>query len=290
MRQVGKADERLLAAHIQQLPPDATTQDADAWWEKATGLLPALLPHRPTAEGARLADYLRSTCLPETAPYLHEQMAAEFGAPPGPVDLAGYDPALVGRPRRAWLRVWDWSPVLPEPVLASWEPVLTLLRRAKPSGPADPRTAGPLVEVTDVPPPVVDETQAAAIAAEHGPAAAADALAAAPDAGDPRYLMVLRTLIEGDPAAWAAAPAEFTARLALPQLRAFYLAIVAEQTAIATLSPATHWPRPSRRPAPRTATPPSPTRSRTRQPRPVPIPTRTSPPRHAWPNRPCSTC
>ncbi|MEV8047709.1 hypothetical protein AB0P02_28285 [Streptomyces griseoluteus] len=65
VRQVGKADpqlrDRLLAAHLQQLPPDATasgTQEADTWWEKATGLLPALLAHRPTPEGARLVDYL----------------------------------------------------------------------------------------------------------------------------------------------------------------------------------------------------------------------------------------
>lgn len=227
-RQVGKADQRLrdrlLAAHLQQLPLDATppdTQGADAWWEKATELLPALLTHRPTPEGARLADYLYSNCPPAAAPHLHAHLADAFGPPPDPEELSAYDPTSAGPPPRMWLRMWDWSPVLPEPVLTPWEPVLSLLRHAKPSGPADPRTADPLFQITDSPLPAVDETQAAAIAAEDGPAAAADALAAAPDAGDWRYLMVLRTLIENDPAAWTTAPAEITARLAHPRLRAF---------------------------------------------------------------------
>ncbi|MFF3128596.1 hypothetical protein ACFVRD_41465 [Streptomyces sp. NPDC057908] len=234
VRHVGKADgrlrDRLLAAHLQHLLPDAALPgalDANAWWEQATGLLPALLAHRPTPEGARLADHLRSTCPPGTTAHLHTQMAAAFGAPPGPEDLAGYDPASAARPPRVWIRVWHWSPVLPEPLLALWEPVLTLLRRAKPSGPANPCAAGPLVEITNQPPPALNETQVQAIAAEHGPAATAAALAAAPD---PRYLMVLRTLIETDPAAWTTAPADITACLALPQLRAFYLVIAAEQT------------------------------------------------------------
>ncbi|MEE1759658.1 hypothetical protein [Streptomyces sp. SP18BB07] len=157
-------------------------------------------------------------------------MTDAFSAPPGPQELAGYDPASANRPPRAWLQVWDWSPVLPEPVLTPWQPVLTLLRRAKPSGPDDPRTTGPFVQITDAPRPVVDERQAAAIAAEHGPTAAAATLATAPDAGDPRYLMVLRALIEGDPVAWTTQPAEITARLALPSLCAFYLSIAAEQT------------------------------------------------------------
>ncbi|MER5853804.1 hypothetical protein ABT126_44835 [Streptomyces sp. NPDC002012] len=103
VRHVGKADgrlrDRLLAAHLQHLLPDAALPgalDANAWWEQATGLLPALLAHRPTPEGARLADHLRSTCPPGTTAHLHTQMAAAFGAPPGPEDLAGYAP--LGRP------------------------------------------------------------------------------------------------------------------------------------------------------------------------------------------------
>ncbi|MEU7100007.1 hypothetical protein AB0A66_17010 [Streptomyces longwoodensis] len=78
-------------------------------------------------------------------------------------------------------------------------------------------------------PPAVDETQAAVITAEHGPAAAADALVAAPDAGDWRYLTVLRTLIQNDPAAWTTALAAITARLAHSRLRGFYLSLAAEQ-------------------------------------------------------------
>ncbi|MYX99857.1 hypothetical protein GT045_34925 [Streptomyces sp. SID486] len=237
VRQVGKADpqlrDRLLAAHLQQLPPDATagSQEADTWWEKATELLPALLAHRPTPEGARLVDYLHRHCPPEAAAHLHAQLADACGPVPGPKELADYDPSSSGPPPRAWVRVWDWSPVLPAPVLTAWEPVLSLLRRAKPSGPADPRTAEPFVQIMSSLPPAVDETQAAAIAAEHGPAAAADALAAAPDAGDWRYLKVLRALIQNDPVAWTTAPAEITARLTQPRLRAFYLYLASEQVA-----------------------------------------------------------
>ncbi|MFI9772842.1 hypothetical protein ACIHJG_39295 [Streptomyces sp. NPDC052415] len=236
-RQVGRADERLrdrlLATHLQQTSPDAAqaaTPDTDTWWEKATALLPTLLSHRPTPEGARLLHYLHTNCPPETALHLAALMTDAFGAPPSPEEVAGYDTTSPDRPPRTWMRIWYWSPVLPEPVLTAFEPVLTLLRRAKPSGPADPRTTGPFLQITDVPPPSVDETQAAAIAAEHGPVAAAAALAAAPDASDPRYLMVLRTLIEDDPASWTTQPAEITASLALPSLRAFYLSIAAEQT------------------------------------------------------------
>ncbi|MGW2447950.1 hypothetical protein [Streptomyces sp. NPDC001675] len=235
VRHVGKADgqlrDRLLAAHLQQVPPDVTPSGThgDPWWEKATELLPALLADRPTPEGARLVDYLHHDCPPEAVAHLHAQLADACGPVPGPEELADYDPSSSGPPPRAWVRVWDWSPVLPAPVLIPWEPVLTLLRRAKPNGPADPRTAEPLVQITNSPPPAVDETKAAAIAAEHGPIAAADALAAAPDAGDWRYLMVLRALIENDPAAWTTAPAEITARLAQPRLRAFYLSLAAEQ-------------------------------------------------------------
>ncbi|MEU2778623.1 hypothetical protein ABZ646_38570 [Streptomyces sp. NPDC007162] len=150
VRQVGKADpqlrDRLLAAHLQQLPPDATApgiQEADTWWEKAIELLPAMLAHRPTPEGARLVDYLYHHCPPEAAVHLHAQLADTCGSVPGPKELADYDPSSSGLPPRAWVRVWDWSPVLPAPVLTPWEPVLSLLRRAKPSGPADPRTAEP---------------------------------------------------------------------------------------------------------------------------------------------------
>ncbi|MGW7244507.1 hypothetical protein [Streptomyces sp. NPDC054804] len=238
VRQVGKADpqlrDRLLAAHLQQLPPDATapgTQEADTWWEKATELLPALLAHRPTPEGARLVDYLHHHCPPEAAAHLHAQLADACGPAPGPKELADYAPSSADLPPRAWMRVWDWSPVLPAPALTAWEPVLSLLRRAKPSGPADPRTAEQLVQIMSSLPPAVDETQAAAIAAEHGPAAAADALAAAPDAGDWRYLKVLRALIKNDPVAWTTAPAEITARLTQPRLRAFYLYVASEQVA-----------------------------------------------------------
>ncbi|MFE4801934.1 hypothetical protein ACFRFL_45170 [Streptomyces sp. NPDC056708] len=231
VRHVGKADGRLLAAHLQHLLPDAALPgalDANAWWEQATGLLPALLAHRPTPEGARLADHLRSTCPPGTTAHLHTQMTAAFGAPPGPEDLAGYDPASAARPPWVWIRVWHWSPVpartTPRPLGAGVDPAAPR-QAVRPGQPV--RCWPPRRDHQPAATRPQRNTGAGHIAAEHGPAATAAALAAAPD---PRYLMVLRTLIETDPAAWTTAPADITACLALPQLRAFYLVIAAEQT------------------------------------------------------------
>ncbi|MEU9037950.1 hypothetical protein AB0D45_24040 [Streptomyces sp. NPDC048352] len=49
------------------------------------------------------------------------------------------------------------------------------------------------------------------MAAEHGPAAAAAVLAAAPDVADTRYAVLLHDLVTADPAAWTAdPPAVFT--------------------------------------------------------------------------------
>ncbi|MFC8350802.1 hypothetical protein [Streptomyces sp. NPDC057280] len=235
VQQVGKADERLrdrlLAAHLdQQLPDGPTAGEEAAWWEQARALLPVLLARRPTPEGARLADYLRHHS-PDTDAYiLHTRMSAALGTPPGPDDLASYDPSGAGRPPRAWLRVWRWSPVLPEAVAAPWEPALALLRQVSPSGPADPRTADPLFQITDPPQPAVTADQAARLAAEQGPSAVAAVLAAAPDAGTSPYLMVLRTLIDHDPTSWTTDPLEILTALALPELQALYLAVAADYT------------------------------------------------------------
>lgn len=44
-------------------------------------------------------------------------------------------------PPASWLRAWAWSPVLPVPLLAGFAPLLAALRRARPEGPPDPRSA-----------------------------------------------------------------------------------------------------------------------------------------------------
>ncbi|WDO11385.1 hypothetical protein ME763_37870 (plasmid) [Streptomyces murinus] len=231
-QQVAKADERMrdrmLAAHLDEHHPDAAAGEEDTWWEQARALLPALLAHEPTAEGARLADHLLRHSLTTGDDTLQTRLTAALGTPPGPAELASYDPTGPVRPPRAWRRVWHWSPVLPEAATTPWQPALALLRQARPSGPDDPRTAAPLFEITDPPPTTVTAEQAARLAAEHGPPAAAAALAAADDAGNSRYLMVLRTLIDGDPTAWTTAPAEILHALALPELQAYYLAVAAD--------------------------------------------------------------
>ena len=225
--------DRLLAAHLEQTGPDAVAADPAGeeavWWEQARALVPVLLAHRPAPESARLTDLVHRLCPPDAAEAFHAELAAAFGTPPGPEELAAYEPDSA-RPPRTWLRVWDWSPVLPGAVTASWEPALAVLRTIRPSGPPDPRAADPLVEIEDPEPPAVTADQAIALAAGQGPAAAAAALADAPDAGGTRYLMVLRTVIDSDPVAWTAAPAQIAAALALPELRAFYLSIAADHT------------------------------------------------------------
>ncbi|MFH0246340.1 hypothetical protein ACGRHY_28865 [Streptomyces sp. HK10] len=230
---VGRADaylhDRLLAGHLDQVPPAPGTADAAVWWERAAALVPALLAHRPTPEAARLVDRVLRTCPPESAAAVRAQAAAALGAPPTDQELAAWEPGGQHRPPHTWLRVWDWSPVLPTPVISAWEPTLARLRRAAPAGPDDPRTSTPLVAVIDEPEPAVGGEQAAAITADHGPeAAAAAALAAAPDAGAAGYLMVLRHLVEDDPQAWTETPASICAALRLPVLRAFYLAAIAD--------------------------------------------------------------
>ncbi|MFF4933424.1 hypothetical protein ACFY2H_31715 [Streptomyces griseofuscus] len=228
--------DRLVAAHLAARPPAPAGQsptpaagDVNEWWERALELTARLVAAGPGPEPARLVDLVFRTCPPGRAGELETRVRAALGAPPPAAAVEEVLPAGADRadglaePLASWLRVWDWSPVLPAGVLAGWELVLHAVRRLQPAGPSDPRTA-PVLE------PVKESTVLAAGDLEQtagGPLAAAAALAAAPDAGADGYAMVLHRLVAADPAAWTADPSAVLAALELPELGAFYLAAAA---------------------------------------------------------------
>lgn len=128
-------------------------------------------------------------------------------------------------PLASWLRVWDWSPVLTAPLLEGFGPLLTAVRRLRPTGPPDPRAAEHPVPLKRT--VTLTEEELLELAAAAGPLEAAAALAAAGDAGADGYAIVLHHLVEADPAAWTAdVPAVLTA-LDRAELGAFYLAATA---------------------------------------------------------------
>nr|WP_181411994.1 hypothetical protein [Streptomyces sp. F12] len=232
--------DRLLAAHLAARPPapaagsspaPAGAADVDVWWEQALALTPRLVAAQAAPEPARLVSLVLGACPPGHAGELETRVRTALGAPPAAAELEKVLPAGADRvdgtkePLASWLRVWDWSPLLPARVLAGWEPVLERLRRLKPAGPADPRTVPAPVPLTATTALAVEDL--AELAQARGPAAAAAALAAAPDAGDGGYAMVLHRLVAAGPAAWTADVPAVLAALKLPQLGAYYLAAAA---------------------------------------------------------------
>ncbi|MGQ4364257.1 hypothetical protein [Streptomyces sp. SAS_272] len=231
----GRLHGRLLAAHLADRPPADSVVPAglaeQKWWEQTSALVPLLLAGKPAPEPARLVDLVLGNCPPERAAQLETDVRTALGTPP----LAGLVAEVLpddaeqvdGRaePLASWLRVWDWSPVLPARLLAGWEPALAAVRRLQPAGPSDPRTAPVLKPVKAT--TVLDAEDLAEVAAARGPASAAAALAAAEDVGADGYAMVLHRLVAADPAAWTAdVPAVLTS-LQRPELGAFYLAAAA---------------------------------------------------------------
>lgn len=226
----GRLHGRLLAAHLAARPPAGGLAEQE-WWEQASALVPLLLAGEPAPEAARLVDLVLAGCPPERAARLEADVRTALGTAPPAARVAEVVPDGAGQvdglaePLASWLRVWDWSPVLPARLLADWEPVLDAVRRLKPAGPKDPRTA-------PVPEPhkattVLDAEDLAEVAAGLGQAAAAAAVAAASDAGADGYAMVLHRLVAADPAAWTADVPAVLAALQLPELGAFYLAAAA---------------------------------------------------------------
>ncbi len=243
LRRVAAVDaplhDRLMAAHLAARPPapapagqtPVPAEVVNEWWERAIELTERLVAARPAPEPARLVDLVFSTSPPKRAGELETRVRTALGWPPAPAELEQVLPAGAGQvdgtkePLASWLRVWDWSPLLPARVLAGWEPVLERVRPLKPAGPADPRTVPAPVPVTATTALTAEDLAEAAEA--RGPAAAAAALAAAPDAGDDGYAMVLHHLVADAPAAWTADVPAILNALKTPELGAFYLAAAA---------------------------------------------------------------
>lgn len=232
--------DRLLASHLAAHPPAAGADTAGAetvgeWWDQAIGVTARLLAGCPTPEGARLAALVLGTCPPERAAGLQQRARAALGPAPSAAEVdqvlpAGADQADgLAEPLASWLRVWDWSPVLPAPLLDGFAPLLAAVRRLKPAGPADPRSVPDLLPVKHT--VTLDEEDLAELAAAAGPLAAAAELAAATDAGDDGYAIVLHHLVDADPAAWTADVPGVLAILDRPDLGAFYLAAAATAAA-----------------------------------------------------------
>lgn len=235
---------RLLACHLDAHPPAASAAagghgaagDVQAaaeqeWWREAVALVPPLLAGRPDPEGARLVARLIEQARDDRAAEVERAARSALGVPPTAADVERVLPAGATRvdgtaePLATWLRVWDWSPVLPPSLLDGFGPLLAALRRLEPSGPADPRR--PEVQVPQRREPALGSEDMALLAAEQGPLPAAAALAAAPDAGADEYAMVLNHLVAADPVAWTADVPAVLSTLQLPELGAFYLSAVA---------------------------------------------------------------
>ncbi|MEO3978967.1 hypothetical protein [Streptomyces sp. CAU 1734] len=232
---------RLLAAHLAAHPPHPGTiagpgapAPVDAvgeWWERAVEVTVRLLAARPAPEGARLAGLVLTTCPPERADGLQQRARAALGPAPAAAELEQILPDGAERvdgtvePLASWLRVWDWSPVLPEALLEGFGPLLAAVRRLRPDGPPDPRAAEHPVPLKRT--VALAEEEVVELAAAAGPLEAAAALAAAEDAGADGYAIVLHRLVEAGPAAWSADVPAVLAALGRAELGAFYLAAVA---------------------------------------------------------------
>ncbi|MFF7946623.1 hypothetical protein [Streptomyces griseorubiginosus] len=223
--------DRLLAAHLAAHPP-AGAAGAGEWWDRAVEVTVRLLAARPAPEGARLAALVLQDCPPQRAAGLDQRARAALGPAPSAREAdqvlpAGIDAGLAEaavEPLASWLRVWEWSPVLPAGLLTGFAPLLAAVGRLKPAGPPDPRAAVRPAPRNSVALEVVDLLELAAVS---GPLAAAAALAAAEDAGADSYARVLQRLVGADPRGWTADVPRVLAALQLPELGAFYLAAAA---------------------------------------------------------------
>ncbi|MYR76568.1 hypothetical protein YUMDRAFT_06517 [Streptomyces sp. OspMP-M45] len=215
-------------------PPDASAggDSAGQWRSAAHTLVPHLLAVSPDPEPARLVAAVWATCPPQETTALEEAARVALGTPPPPHEINAVLPDTTDpvngtvEPLVSWLRAWDWSPVLPARLCTGFEPLFAALARRQPEGPADPRSATPLVPVKAT--TVVDGQDLVQLAAAQGPPAAARLLTTAAnqadDTGTEAYADLLNRLVATAPAAWTAdVPAVLTA-LGPPMLRGFYLA------------------------------------------------------------------
>lgn len=229
---------RLLAAHLTAHRPPAPVRDEE-WWTRARALMPLVLADRPAPETARLAEAVWEAAGPEERAELDRAARTALGAAPTSQHVNQMLPASTSamkgarEPLTSWLRAWAWSPVLPERVLAGWEPLLAAVRRLMPAGPSDPRTVPGTVPVRTITAPEWENL--AALAAERSPTEAATVLAttaaSGTQAGADAYALVLHRIVDADPARWTADVREVLDALALPVLRASYLAATAAAAA-----------------------------------------------------------
>ncbi|MFJ9380179.1 hypothetical protein [Streptomyces sp. NPDC101455] len=240
LRRVAAVDirlhDRLLAAHLAHHPPADTAAAGGGvgdgeWWQEALVLVPRLVAGETAPEAARLVELVLRACPPKDAARLEADVRTALGTPPSAARVAEAVPDGAGEvegsvePLASWLRVWDWSPVLTSAVLEGWEPFLRALRRLESAGPSDPR-AGAVLEPSRST-TALEAGDLVELAAGQGPVEAAARIAAAPDAGDGGYAMVLHRLVAADPAVWTSDVPAVLAALQRPELAGFYLAAAA---------------------------------------------------------------
>ncbi|MFE7590126.1 hypothetical protein ACFU6K_12040, partial [Kitasatospora sp. NPDC057512] len=226
--------DRLLADHLTTTAPAPASDVDDAageWWEQTLGLMERL-PASPDPQTARLTALAAGTCPPQHTGRLTAALTALLGPAPTHRDRTDHLAARAADPAlhwpTPWLRAWDWSPVLPQAVLAPWADILATLRTHEPTGPRDPRdTRHPFAWTPSQPLTVPADRIAPGDDGAPDVLATAALLAAAGDAHDPRYRAALRTAVDRDPAAWAEDVARTVAALAHPSLQAAYLCALA---------------------------------------------------------------
>ncbi|MEV0598485.1 hypothetical protein AB0I82_04155 [Streptomyces sp. NPDC050315] len=233
---VGVTRSRTAPVRKPAAPPSLRESETEQWWKQARQLLPRLLANRPNPEPARLVEQMWRACPADAVVGLTQAARTALGPAPAAPEVERLLPAGTtqvdgtAEPLASWLRVWDWSPVLPPRVLAGWEPLLAKLHHLKGTGPANPR-------IPASPPPApsapsMEAQDVRELAAEAGLLTAAAALAAAPDAGADDYAQVLQRLLDEDPGPWTEDVPAVLQTLTHPSLRAFYLAAAAQSASL----------------------------------------------------------
>ncbi|MEV7060905.1 hypothetical protein AB0N95_36310 [Streptomyces microflavus] len=226
---------RCLHEDLHEAPTSAnwSAPEIQEWHAQAYELVEAVLAGYPAPETARLVEKVWRSCTPRATTTLQNQARSALGHPPAARAIEEAlaqtaDPTdSTKEPLASWLRVRDWSPVLPQKLCIGFAPLLAALRRIAPSSPPDPRRAGPPPEATK--PTDLDGTDLKELTATHGPVTAAHTLAATADAVVREDL--LHRLVIADPTVWTADVPAVLAALEAPALRAVYLTAVAEEAA-----------------------------------------------------------
>ncbi|WP_331769240.1 hypothetical protein OG948_36230 (plasmid) [Embleya sp. NBC_00888] len=219
--------DRVSAVHLTRTA-DAPTDGADApaWWDEAIRLLPRVMSDRVRPDLGTFVAAATEYCPAHERNRVHAAMSAALGTAPDAEALergrAEWD--AFGRPPSAWLPAWDWSAVLPDPVLAPRRTVLAVMdeRVGRPAPdprvpfdptPLTPDALGPqLRELTD-------------LAATRGAPECARAVAATPR--DERERLIHR-LVLTEPGPRAQEPAAVVDALPDDTARRAYLVALAQ--------------------------------------------------------------